>query len=426
MGKYVKALMMALIFVAVWFLSIAAVALIGAAFGIADAKGMPFAVFAFSVLIIPVVLGFWVAKQWGKKHKVVEKPYKENKEPHHILKKYEHTGLRKKKDDVTEKQNDVKLSKKRKSPKCKSPKVQDVQEAKTERKMHSREQDILEYRKITKSYNRRSYGIVMLCFAECLFLIPSVMFILLAPPIGVAMLVGCFFFLKLIIKVGKKNSALWKVIKEYRAMHRSPSLSIDGDTTYCFIAPFSTQTTIAKIEEVLAHVGEVTKTDLLHSIVEGKIQVDPKRTRKVAFYIERSDSECKVRAVFKKLGNDDWWDFFLQELFDSSPGVGYGVSLANGAPQLAAVLHLGDETRQVSYSKTTGGRSLGGFLVGGALFGTAGAVVGGLSGKQRTVTHTNTVYSSTLLVRIIYNNGRLWEGTVHKGSNLYNEIMVNL
>ena len=281
------------------------------------------------------------------------------------------------------------------------------------------------YRMDLKKQNKLKYGIVLLSFVECLFLIIAIVFTILLLPLGVAMLVGCFFFLKLIIKQGKKCREVGKRIKDYKTSHRQ-TLNIEGDTTYCFVAPFSTKDTMAKITEVLSKIGDVKDVDPLHCIVSGRLQVDLKKMQKITFYIERNESECKVRAVFKKMANDGWWDFFLQELFDSSPSVDYGVSIANGNPQLAAVLHLGDETRQVSFSKTTGGRSLGGFLVGGALFGTAGAVVGGLSGKQRTVTHTNTVYSNTLLVRIIYNNGRLWEGTVHKGSNLYNEIMVNL
>lgn len=285
--------------------------------------------------------------------------------------------------------------------------------------------EFINYKKNLKHYNKLMYGIILLSFVECLFLMVSIICTILVIPLGIAMLVGCFFFLKLIIKQGKKCKEAWRKVKAYTNEH-GQSLNIEGDTTYCFVAPFSTKDTMVKITDVLNKTGQVKDVDPLHCTVSGKIWVDIKKAKKIIFYIEKNESACKVRAVFKRMANDAWWDFFLYELFESSPGVDYGVSIADGNPQLAAVLHLGDETSQVSFSKTTGGRSLGGFLVGGALFGTAGAVVGGLSGKQRTITHTNTVYSNTLLVRIIYNNGRLWEGTVRKGSNLYNEIMVNL
>lgn len=285
--------------------------------------------------------------------------------------------------------------------------------------------EFIDYKFDLKKQNKLMYGIILLSFVECLFLMFSSIAVFAAPPIGIPMLVGCFFFLKLIIKQGKKCKEVGKRIKAYKVLHRQTP-NIVGDTTYCFVAPFSTKDTMTKIAEVLRKTGVVKAIDSLHCMVSGKLQVDLKKWQRITFYVENNESECKVRAVFKKMANDAWWDFFLQELFDSSSDVDYGVSIANGYPQLAAVLHLGDETRQVSFSNTTGGRSLGGFLVGSALFGTAGAVVGGLSGKQHAVTHTNTVYSNTLLVRIIYSNGRLWEGTVSKGSNLYNEIMVNL
>ena len=124
------------------------------------------------------------------------------------------------------------------------------------------------------------------------------------------------------------------------------------------------------------------------------------------------------------MANDDWWDWFLETLFEKYPGVDFGVSLAMGDPVVAGVLNLSGDTHEVHTSVTRGGTSLGGFLIGGALFGDAGAVVGGLSGKQRTVTNSRTEYSSTLLARVIYSNGRLWEGLVYKKSQLYNEIML--
>lgn len=285
--------------------------------------------------------------------------------------------------------------------------------------------EFINYKMNLKNHKKLMCGTVLLSFVECLFLMVSIFCTIFVLPVGIAMLVGCFFFLKLIIQQGKKCKEAWRKVKSYTNAHRQ-TLNIEGDTTYCFVAPFSTKDTMAKITDVLNKAGQVKDADPLHCTVSGKLWVDLNKARKIIFYIEKNENACRVRAVFKRKANDAWWDFFLQELFDSSPGVDYGVSIADGNPQLAAVLHLGDETSQVSFSKTTDGTSLGGFLAGGALFGTAGAVVGGLSGKQRTITHTNTVYSNTLLVRIIYNNGRLWEGTVRKGSNLYNEIMVNI
>ena len=269
------------------------------------------------------------------------------------------------------------------------------------------------YKMNIKKQNKLKYGIVLLSFVECLFLIVAIICTILLLPLGIAMLVGCFFFLKLIIKQGKKCREVGKRIKDYTAIHKQ-TLNIEGDTTYCFVAPFSTKDTMAKIADVLSKTGEVKDVDSLRCMVSGKLQVDLKKMQKITFYIEKNENECKVRAVFKKMANDGWWDFFLQELFDSTPGVDYGVFVANGIPQVAAVMNMEDQTRQVSFSKTTGGRSLGGFLVGGALFGTAGAVVTDYPERNARL-HAPTQlfiimvgYGRELFVRALISTTKLW------------------
>lgn len=293
--------------------------------------------------------------------------------------------------------------------------------------LHAFLEDSREQKKKLAKYRRTLFGTVMLGGVKAFFLLFSIAGVIGAPPLGIALLVGCFFFFqKVILKVGKKARALRMDMKGFQRKYGKPSMNIQGETTYCFLSPFSYEETCKKICEALAPIGEVKKTDPLHGTITGKIRVNSGKKAKVVFFVERNDTQCKVRAVFKKVANDDWWDLFLRSLFSCSQGVDFGVSLAKGAPQLAGVLHLGDGTQQVSFSKTKGGTSLSGFLIGGALFGDAGAIVGGLSGEQKTVTHTTTVFSDALLVRIIYNNGRLWEGKISKGSPLYHEIMVNV
>lgn len=201
-------------------------------------------------------------------------------------------------------------------------------------------------------------------------------------------------------------------------------------TTYCFISPFPTEDTIHNISVAFNHVGKVKKTDPVRGYMLCMYHVGPLNDRKVEFFVERNDEKCNVRACFWgdviTSGKDKWWDNFLKALFANCPNADFGVSLANKDAYIVGVLYLGDETHQVHTSRTTGGTSLLGFLTGGALFGAAGAIVGGMSGKQRTVGHSFEQFSNSQLARVIYNNGRLWEGTVQKGSQLYNEIMVNM
>lgn len=284
-------------------------------------------------------------------------------------------------------------------------------------------QEYIEHQDNLRKYNRQQCALVWWCFLLAIFIMIVVIATVAAFPMGIIMGIGCFFYLRFVIKKWKRCAETWRKIKEYRATHKR-SMILKGNTTYCFVSPFPTLETLNMISGVLTSIGEVKSVDPHHSVLQGKIRISSKKKKPVTFYVERNNERCKVRAYFSYSANDDWWDLFLYTLFEMQPGVDFGVSLAKGDPVIAGVLNLSGDTKEVYYSKTSGGTSLGGFLVGGALFGDAGAIVGGLSGKQRTVTDSRTVYSQELLVRVIYSNGRLWEGPVFKGSPVYNEIMV--
>ncbi|MCH5197992.1 MAG: hypothetical protein J1E34_03700 [Oscillospiraceae bacterium] len=201
-------------------------------------------------------------------------------------------------------------------------------------------------------------------------------------------------------------------------------------TVYCFVSPFPTQETTHIINSAFQSVGKVKITDPVKGYVLCRYKVSAFRTIKVEFFVERSDTVCKVRAVIHgeviNRARDKWWDNYLSSTFSLYPNVDFGVSLANKHPLVCGVLFLGGETEQVFTSYTTGGTSLTGFLVGGALFGGTGAIVGGLSGTQHTYGKSREQFADTQLMRIIYNNGRIWEGRVEKNSSMYQEIMVNM
>ena len=283
--------------------------------------------------------------------------------------------------------------------------------------------EYLAYQRLRRKSNRQVFLATLLIYPLGFILLFTVVGIMAAPPLGIAIGVACFFFLRLVIKAWKRYLDSWKKVKAYRATFKG-WLTKKGGATYCFVVPFSTQESLNLIGEVISSMGEIKNVDCYHGTLTARLLIPLKKKVPVIFYVERNDDRCKVRACFYRSASDDWWDFFLEALFEKCPDADFGVSIAHGDPLVAGVLHLGGDTREVYSSTTTGGTSLSGFLIGGALFGDAGAVVGGLSGKQRTVTNSRTEFSSTLLVRIIYSNGRLWEGTINKGSQLYNEIML--
>ena len=68
--------------------------------------------------------------------------------------------------------------------------------------------------------------------------------------------------------------------------------------------------------------------------------------------------------------------------------------------------------------------SLGRAAVGGLMFGSAGAVVGGFSGTKKTMSQSRNIFSATVLFRVLYSNGRLIERTVKKNSREFAELMA--
>lgn len=202
------------------------------------------------------------------------------------------------------------------------------------------------------------------------------------------------------------------------------------EIVYTFVSPFCTEQTVALICDAIKGCrGVVKESQPRHGRVKATVRNYGFRKDKYNFYVEHSTKGCRVRMV---MGNDgglntksNWrardyvWDMFLKQVFTLAPNIDFGVSLAEGDPYIMGVLYLDDDIEQVCVSR---GKS-NAFMIGGLL---GNLFVGGMSGKQRTVSHSFNQFASSRLTRIIYNNGRLWEGNVTKGSELYNEIMVNM
>lgn len=118
------------------------------------------------------------------------------------------------------------------------------------------------------------------------------------------------------------------------------------------------------------------------------------------------------------------WNAFIESLLKTSPGVDFGIR--PGIPEMVAIQFFGDGTEQVFVSTTRSSPSLGGAVLGGMLFGTAGAIIGGTAGTSHTIGQSSTRFSNEILAKARYSNGLLAEGKLHKNSPAYNEIMVNM
>lgn len=77
-----------------------------------------------------------------------------------------------------------------------------------------------------------------------------------------------------------------------------------------------------------------------------------------------------------------------------------------------------------SKTKTSTGSAIGRGLVGGALFGPAGAIIGGATAKKKTTSTTQATNDVTFLV--FYEDGTTIEDKAIKGSTKYNFYMSKL
>ena len=100
--------------------------------------------------------------------------------------------------------------------------------------------------------------------------------------------------------------------------------------------------------------------------------------------------------------------------------------MRSGKASLSAVELLGDGTEQVFVSTTHHSPSLWGAIIGGELFGAAGAIIGGSLGESHTTTTAVTRFANTVLLRGCYSNGLLVEGRISRNTPLYNLILVNM
>ncbi len=227
-------------------------------------------------------------------------------------------------------------------------------------------------------------------------------------------------------KLTAKSKKLKNSIKSVAPNHKL-SANMLGDVVYHLASPLTMEETIRSMARAFVEAGGVVKKcDETNGVIRGKILLYAGRKVNVQINAGRGDSMRKVQAFFYRGANDDVWDMILQKLFIDHPDIDFGVSLANGSPYVAGCLHLGENIEQVNTSYSTSRRSLTGFLLGGALFGEAGAIVGGLGGSSTTIGTTTNRFGKRHLARIIYNNGRIWEGELIKGSSLYNEVIVNM
>lgn len=193
------------------------------------------------------------------------------------------------------------------------------------------------------------------------------------------------------------------------------------------VAIFKSPYDVEKTEQMVADVIQELKGTYKGNVGRwrrrtGCIELLPKKSR---FFYGKIKEGTLVRVVFDSFASRGAWGDFIRTL-NAKYGDNFGIS-AELSYKPVAVIAMRNEVKEVYVSNTNGGTSLAGFLLGGAAFGEAGAIVGGLSGKQRTMTTASTYNTGMVDVEILWSDGCIIKDKISEKSNLYNQIlMMNL
>lgn len=210
-----------------------------------------------------------------------------------------------------------------------------------------------------------------------------------------------------------------------------------GQLVYTFYSPKSVTDTIEMIKStILSLNGKIVKQDenkiTGHWRSKQFISVLPV---KFYFYVGVDMVRVLVNSNYarstsiispqrKLCGEEKIWNTFIEALISRYPHIDFG--LVPGVAKIDTIKLVGDGTEQVFTSKTQNHPSLGGALIGGALFGTAGAVVGSMGGYSVTTGKNTLQFSDKVLATVRYTNGLIFEGEMMKKSHAYNEILANM
>lgn len=136
------------------------------------------------------------------------------------------------------------------------------------------------------------------------------------------------------------------------------------------------------------------------------------------------DTETIVMMFRRMTSALKFWNVFVENLLKRYPDADFGIE--PGIPELVAIQFLDDGLEQVMVSNTVSRPSWGGAALGGMLFGTAGAIIGGSGGRSYTTTTSRTEVSRLRYAMVRYSNGLVFRGKMINNGSIYQEIMVNM
>ena len=203
-----------------------------------------------------------------------------------------------------------------------------------------------------------------------------------------------------------------------------------SQTLFTFVSPVDPEETNRLIESAVLSIGGKVDSHV------GYMECSWKRkgallATKFEFYIGQTirvipainyetglGSALGASLNLKKDSMDIIWERFVEALLQQNSEF----NLSIGDIEVENVMYSDGEIQQffTSYHHPSYGKA----ILGGALFGEAGAVVGAMGGKTNTTSFSRP--SSKVYMKVRMSNGRIREGTVSVKSREYNKIMANV
>ena len=205
---------------------------------------------------------------------------------------------------------------------------------------------------------------------------------------------------------------------------------------FTFYSPMDVEKTSTCIKQTVKALNGTIKQD------KGDIITATWRTRrfitvlppKFVFYIgtdmvrvvtaSSSLSTAVINVEHRIIQTEIIWDEFIKKLIELYPDLNF--DLIPGKAVLNAIKIMDNGVEQVMFSQTLYRPSIIGALLGGAMFGTPGAVVGGMRGNSYTNGKTVSQFSDRVLAIARYSNGLTVNGELMRNSPTYHMIMANM
>ncbi len=208
-------------------------------------------------------------------------------------------------------------------------------------------------------------------------------------------------------------------------------------TIFTFSSPGSYEETVSMIKAAVANIGGKTKDEytghlncnwrgdkaLLGYWYEFFIGGSPTVVRVIA-PLPADDMMGVITKLHVETSVDKLWGRFMRSLLSLYPDVDFGLTV--GMPEIDSILYYGGDVEQVYVTNSKHHPSYTKAVIGGALFGEMGAVVGAMGGRSRMETTSFGRAARSVYIKMRLTNGRLKEGTVQTKSRIYQEIMTRV